>query len=88
MVFRHKVFKMLLSKGKITDDLVRMLMSHFSMAVIWMGECGITLAFFKSSLLYKECQRVARIWKKPKRTACISCKEKEPASGDKNHVCF
>ncbi len=26
-VFRHKVFKMLLSKGKITQDLVNMLMS-------------------------------------------------------------
>ena len=26
-IFRHKVFKMLLSKGKITEDLVNMLMS-------------------------------------------------------------
>jgi len=26
-IFRHKVFKMLLSKGKITEGLVRMLMS-------------------------------------------------------------
>jgi len=30
-IFRHKVFKMLLSKGKITEDLVDMLMKwhHF-----------------------------------------------------------
>jgi hypothetical protein len=26
-IFRHKVFKMLLSKGKITEDLVNMLMN-------------------------------------------------------------
>ena len=26
-IFRHKVFKMLLSKGKITEDLVDMLMN-------------------------------------------------------------
>jgi hypothetical protein len=38
-IFRHKVFKMLLSKGKITEDLVDMLLIRTSF--FWLGRYGI-----------------------------------------------